>query len=67
MPTKGGRPVTGHKSLRSAGHDSLISIENVIGSGFADTLIGDDRHNVLVGSGSRDKLRGGGGHDRLRQ
>jgi len=38
-----------HWSLESAGHDSLISVENVIGSRFADTLIGDAGDDVLVG------------------
>ena len=56
-----------HKSLESAGHDSLVSIENVIGSRFADTLIGDAGDNVLIGGPGHDKLHGGGGHDLLKQ
>ena len=56
-----------HKSLESAGHDSLISIEDATGSRYADKLIGDAGDNVLIGGPGRDKLIGGGGHDALKQ
>ena len=50
----------------SGGHaqgDSLDSIENVIGSDFADTLIGNDSANVLEGRLGNDFLTGNNGSD----
>jgi Ca2+-binding RTX toxin-like protein len=44
---------------------TLISIENVGGSGLADTLTGDAGDNRLTGGGGNDSLAGGGGADRL--
>lgn len=43
--------------------DTLISIENLIGSAHADTLIGNRDHNRLEGGGGHDTLTGGGGKD----
>ena len=52
----------GNGSL-GAGGDRFTSIENVIGSKFADQLIGDSGSNVLEGGASNDRLTGGGGSD----
>jgi Ca2+-binding RTX toxin-like protein len=38
--------------------DTFISIENLTGSGFTDTLVGDSNANVLDGGGSSDILQG---------
>ena len=48
-----------------AGADSLFSIENLIGSGFADTLTGDDADNDISGGGGADVIAGGKGNDAL--
>lgn len=48
-----------------AGDDTLISIENVIGSEFDDLIIGDDGPNSLVGGLGNDVLRAGRGADTL--
>ena len=48
-----------------AGFDTLVSIENLIGSSFSDTLIGNAGINVLNGDGGADVLTGGGGRDTL--
>jgi Ca2+-binding RTX toxin-like protein len=49
-----------------AAGDTLVEIEAVVGSAFADGLIGDDEYNFLSGGGGSDTLKGGGGSDALR-
>jgi Ca2+-binding RTX toxin-like protein len=41
---------------RGAGIDTLVSIENVIGSGFGDVLAGNAGANVLTGGGGNDRF-----------
>ena len=48
-----------------AGRDTLIGIEGVIGSAFADTLTGDANANRLEGGGGNDVLKGAAGSDTL--
>jgi Ca2+-binding RTX toxin-like protein len=45
------------------GIDTLVSIENLIGAAFADTLTGDSNANRLNGAGGADSMAGGGGND----
>jgi Ca2+-binding RTX toxin-like protein len=45
--------------------DTLLSIENLIGTDFADTLIGDGQANRLEGGRGDDVLDGGAGDDIL--
>ncbi|MGF6227725.1 Ca2+-binding RTX toxin-like protein [Inquilinus ginsengisoli] len=45
--------------------DTYSSIENVTGTGFDDTLIGDAAANLLIGGVGNDTLRGGAGDDTL--
>src|SRR4029450_10955132 len=47
------------------GLDTLISIENVLGWNFGDTLTGNADGNVLTGIGGDDTLSGAGGNDTL--
>lgn len=47
------------------GSDTLINIENLAGSGFADTLLGNAGSNVLTGRFGADVLDGDAGNDRL--
>ncbi len=47
------------------GKDILISIENLVGSDFADTLKGNDVANHLDGGAGNDQLYGFGGADTL--
>ena len=43
--------------------DSLVSIENLVGSAFNDTLTGSSNNNVLAGGRGDDTLDGQGGTD----
>ena len=49
---------TGVFSRGDAAGDTLISIENLAGSGFADRLIGDGVANQIVGGNGGDTLVG---------
>ncbi|MCC7427462.1 MAG: hypothetical protein IT557_11185, partial [Alphaproteobacteria bacterium] len=53
----------GTASDGSGGTDTLVSIENVFGSAFDDTLIGDGNANRLRGGAGADTLDGAGGDD----
>jgi Ca2+-binding RTX toxin-like protein len=55
--------VTGPQDTGGAGTDTLISIEAVSGSTFADTLSGDADANTLSGGAGADTLTGGTGKD----
>jgi Ca2+-binding RTX toxin-like protein len=48
-----------------SGHDELTDIENLVGSGRADTLEGDAGPNRLSGLGGDDTISGGDGDDSL--
>lgn len=48
-----------------AGTDTLIGIENAVGSAFNDVLIGDSGANTLIGGDGFDRLDGRGGDDRM--
>ncbi len=48
-----------------AGNDTLLNIENLIGSGFADNLGGSVGNNLLTGGAGNDTLDGGPGDDVL--
>jgi Ca2+-binding RTX toxin-like protein len=45
--------------------DTLISIENLVGTARQDKLVGNSVANTLDGQGGDDELVGGGGNDRL--
>lgn len=45
------------------GQDTLVGIENLVGSGFDDVLVGDAQANRLDGAGGPDTLSGGAGAD----
>jgi len=47
----------------SVDKDTLIRIENLVGSDFNDKLVGKAGANVIEGGGGRDILTGGGGVD----
>jgi Ca2+-binding RTX toxin-like protein len=45
--------------------DTLVNIENVVGTWYADVIEGDSQVNVLNGAGGNDILDGAGGDDTL--
>jgi Ca2+-binding RTX toxin-like protein len=57
---------SGEASGGDATGDTLISIEDIYGSAFDDTLSGNSENNTLLGNGGNDTLSGGGGADYLR-
>jgi serralysin len=50
----------------NSGSDQLISIENITGSGFADTITGSSAANVIDGGAGDDVISGGAGADTLK-
>lgn len=56
---------TGSGSAGDAAGDQLVGIENLTGSAYNDTLIGDANANVLTGLGGNDWLDGGTGADTM--
>ena len=47
----------------AAGSDTLISIENAIGSNFADTIFGSNTNNVIASGGGNDIINASLGSD----
>ena len=52
-------------SAGADGNDTLISIENVTGSAFDDTITGNASANLLAGGDGHDQIRGRDGDDTL--
>jgi Ca2+-binding RTX toxin-like protein len=50
---------------RGANSDTLLNIENVLGSKLDDKIVGSSVNNTLEGGEGNDTLEGGGGDDRL--
>ena len=56
------------KGAGERGHaegDVIVDVENVMGSGYRDVLVGDSDANRLFGAGGNDRLLGRGGDDLL--
>ena len=52
-------------AFKAAGTDTLISIENVLGSDFNDVILGDNGDNMLSGGDGHDFMRGLAGNDTI--
>jgi len=48
-----------------SGTDTLVAVENVIGTDFNDVITGDDNANRLEGRGGDDEINGLGGNDTI--
>ncbi|MGQ7793183.1 M10 family metallopeptidase C-terminal domain-containing protein [Faunimonas sp. B44] len=57
--------LAGAQNTGGAGIDTLTAIENLTGSGFDDTLLGNNAANVLRGGDGNDTLGGRNGNDTL--
>ena len=55
--------ITGPQVDQYMGADTLVSIENLIGSAYDDTLTGNSGANVIEGGAGNDLLDGQGGSD----
>ena len=55
--------VTNTADSLESGHDILVSIENIMGTDFADVLTGDGNANQITGRTGNDTLTGGAGAD----
>jgi Ca2+-binding RTX toxin-like protein len=56
---------TGIGQYGSASRDTIINVENLVGSKFDDILTGDAGSNTLTGGAGADTLNGGAGNDML--
>jgi Ca2+-binding RTX toxin-like protein len=55
--------VAAHTAIDTRNYlDTLVSIEQVIGTGYADILVGDDGDNDLEANAGNDTVRAGGGN-----
>ena len=61
----GADPYADAEVVGTVREDELVSIENVVGTRFADRLAGTDGANTLEGRGGNDALEGRGGNDTL--
>jgi|CXWL01.1.fsa_nt_gi Ca2+-binding RTX toxin-like protein len=57
--------LAGAQNTGGAGSDTLVSIENLVGTNFNDALTGNSGTNLLLSLGGNDTLNGGSGNDML--
>jgi Ca2+-binding RTX toxin-like protein len=56
---------TSSQGVSSKETDTISNVENVTGSGLADTITGTAAVNVLKGGAGNDRITGGGGNDSI--
>jgi Ca2+-binding RTX toxin-like protein len=57
--------LAGAQSTGGSGSDTLLAIENLLGTGFADSFTGTSGANALYGANGNDSLDGGLGNDTM--
>ncbi|WP_336896951.1 calcium-binding protein [Novosphingobium sp.] len=57
--------LAGPQDTRGGGKDTLVGIENVLGSIYDDKIVGDAGANVILGGSGADSIVGGDGNDTL--
>jgi Ca2+-binding RTX toxin-like protein len=57
--------ITSAQKTRGAGTDTIRNVENVIATGFNDTITGSDADNFILSGAGSDIVRGGNGNDQL--
>ena len=57
--------ISSGQNTGGAGTDTLNSIENLIGSNYADTLTGNSSANAIFGGAGNDTMSGGAGNDTM--
>jgi Ca2+-binding RTX toxin-like protein len=55
----------GTASGGDAAGDTIVNVENLVGSDHADHLTGDDLDNIIEGGDGHDVIDGGAGHDAI--
>ena len=55
--------ITGRQNTQTQGYDTLISIENLVGSSYGDGLAGNAQANIIDGGAGQDYMAGGAGDD----
>lgn len=56
---------TSAQSTGGGGTDTLLNLESVLGSNYADNITGTDAANDLLGNAGNDALNGAGGNDKI--
>ena len=56
-------PAFGYGKASGEGNDVLFGVQNVVGTPFADTLVGDAQANTITGGAGGDTIRAVGGPD----
>lgn len=56
---------TASNNTQAASGDTYVSVENLYGSNFNDTLTGNQGNNTLWGAGGNDRILAAGGNDQL--
>jgi Ca2+-binding RTX toxin-like protein len=57
--------IIGSQNTNGAGWDTLVNIENILGSCYSDFLTGNEANNRFQSLGGNDTINGGGGIDLL--
>lgn len=57
--------ISGAQNTGGSGFDTLVSIENLVGTNFNDVLLGDNNANVIAGLDGNNTINARGGNDTI--